>query len=64
MSMTVAPTDEELEAARRERYQRAAEKLRQWSQESREYDERVGELMDQELKREGIRFEECDEPAT
>ena len=61
MSTTIVPTIEELDAIRRERYRKAAERIQQWSRENREYDERVGELLDRELNDNGLRCEEPDE---
>ncbi len=61
MSTTLVPTTDELEVIRRERYRKAAERLRQWSQEDHEYDERVGQLLEEELKDAGLRCEDRDE---
>ncbi len=63
MSTTLVPTTDELEVIRRERYRKAAERLREWSQEDHEYDERVGQLLEVELKDAGLRCEDRDEPA-
>lgn len=63
MSTTLVPNTDELEYIRRERYRKAAERLQQWSKEDREYDERVGRLLDLELKDAGLRCEDRDEPA-
>ena len=62
MSTNLVPTHEELEAIRRERYRKAAELLRKWSLEDPEYDERVGSLLEEELKDSGLRCGEPDEP--
>ena len=64
MSTTLVPTTDELKVIRHERYRKAAERLRQWSQEDHEYDERVGQLLEEELKDAGLRCEDRDEPAT
>jgi hypothetical protein len=63
MSTKLVPTSEELEMIRRERYRKAAELLRQWASEDPEYDERVGALLEIELKDAGLRCEDRDEPA-
>lgn len=63
MSTTIIPTIEELAVIRRERYRKAAERIRQWSQEDREYDERVGTLLEEELKDSRLRCEDRDESA-
>ncbi len=63
MSTTLIPTTDELETIRHERYRKAAERLLQWSQEDHEYDERVGQLLEIELKDAGLRCEDRDEPA-
>ena len=62
MSTTLVPTADELEVIRRERNHKAAEKLRQWSKEDPEYDEHVGQLLDEELKDSSLRCEDRDEP--
>ncbi len=63
MSAAVIPTTDEPEISRRERYRKAAKRLREWSQEDHEYDERVGRLLELELKDAGLRCEDRDEPA-
>ena len=64
MSMTIVPTIEELDAIRRERYRKAAARLRQWSSEDHGYDERIGQLLEEELKDSSLRCEDYDEPRT
>lgn len=61
MNTTITPTIEELDAIRRERYRKAAERIQQWSHEDREYDERIGQLLADELKDSGLRCEDRDE---
>lgn len=61
MSSTITPTDEELDAIRRERYRRAAELLAEWSREDPKYDEQVGEILERELKDSQLRCEDQDE---
>ena len=63
MSTKLVPTNEEMEAIRRERYRKAAALLRKWASEDPEYDERVGALHELELKADGLRCEDRDEPA-
>jgi len=63
MSTTLVPTVDELEIIRRERYRKVAERLRQWSREDHEYDERVGGILETELNDAGLRCEDRDEPA-
>ena len=63
MSTRLVPTTDELESIRRERYRKAAERLRQWSHEDQEYDERIGQLLEVELKDSGLRCEDRDESA-
>jgi len=62
MSTKLIATNEELEAIRRERYRKAAELLRKWTTEDPEYDERVGEVLEMELKNASLRCEDRDEP--
>ncbi len=57
MSTKLVPTNEELEAIRRERYRKAAALIRKWAEEDPEYDERVGALLELELKDGGLRCE-------
>ena len=49
--MTTDSTHKDATELRRERYRRAAELLRQWGLEDREYDERVGAILNEELKK-------------
>ena len=61
MSTSIVPTTEELDAIRRERYLKASARLQQWSSEDRTYDERIGQLLEEELKDSQLRCEDCDE---
>ena len=63
MSTNLIPTQEELEAIRRERYRKAAELLRKWSQEDSAYDDEVSALLEVALKDSGLRCGEPDEPS-
>lgn len=63
MSTRIELTTDELEMIRRERYRRAALRLQQWTREDHEYDERVGRLLEVELKNAGLRCEDRDEPS-
>ena len=58
MSQKIPPTDSELEAIRRERYRRLAGRLAEWCREDPAYDERVGEILERELKTSQLRCRE------
>ena len=63
MSTVTLPAFHEVVAERRERYARAAERIQQWSREDHEYDERVGQLLAEELKDSALRCEDRDAPS-
>lgn len=62
-SVDLSPTEPELDAIRRARYRKAAEMVRMWANEDPAYNERVGELVRQELNEEGVRCRDADESA-
>lgn len=53
-------TDKSAETARRERYRRLAEKLREWMRDDSGYDERVAPVLAEELKRDPLRLRGAD----
>ena len=59
----LSATEAERDALRRARYRKAAEMIRAWAAEDPEYTERVGALLQEELKDGGMRCRETDEPA-
>jgi hypothetical protein len=63
VSTVTLPTLHEVDADRPERYCKAAERIQQWSREDHEYDERVGQLLAEELKDSALRCEDRDAPA-
>ena len=56
MNINPPPAAGEIDAIRCQRYQKAAQLIRQWSREDPEYDERVGQLLDDELSVIGVRM--------
>ena len=63
MSTVTLPALYDLGVDRRERYFRAAERIQQWSREDHEYDERVGQILTEELKDSALRCEDRDAPS-